>query len=59
VKQDSKKQKHNPTKSTRWVSIVASNAKVKVKDSSPNNNNKLRRFNKSVVTVNLTENESK
>ena len=51
--------KHDPTKSMRWESIVASNSKVKVKDSSFNDNNKLRRFNESVVTVNLTENKSK
>ena len=35
-----------------------SNTKVKVKDSSTNNN-KLRRFSESVVTVNLTRNKSK
>ncbi len=36
------------------------NAKVKARNSSSNNNNnKLRRFNESVVTVNLTRNESK
>ncbi len=51
--------KHDSTKSMKWVSIVVSNAKVKARDSSSNNNNKLRKFNKSVVTVNLTENESK
>jgi len=49
----------NLTKSTRWVSIVASNTKVNVMNSSSNNDNKLRRLNESVVTVNLTRIESK
>ena len=49
----------NLTKSTRWVSIVTSNAKVNAMNSSSNNNNKLRRLNESVVTVNLTRIESK
>jgi len=49
----------NLTKSTRRASIVTSNPKVKVKDSSSNNDNKLRRLNESVVTVNLTRIESK
>jgi len=53
------KNKCDPTKSTRWALIVALNSKVKAMNSSLNNNNKLRRFNESVVTVNLTENESK
>jgi len=51
--------KHGSTKSMRWVSIVTLNTKVKAMDSSSNNNNKLRRFNESAVTVNLTRNESK
>ena len=33
--------------------------KVKARNSSTNNNNKLRRLNESVVTVNLTRNEPK
>ena len=49
----------NLTKSTGWVSIVVSNAKVNAMNSSSNNNNKLRRLNESVVTVNLTRIESK
>ena len=43
----------------RWVSIVVLNAKVKARNSSSNNNNKLRRLSESVVTVNLIRNEPK
>ena len=53
------KKKRDSTKSMKWASIVASNAKVKARDSSANNNNKLRRLNESVVTVNLIRNEPK
>jgi len=42
------------------MSIVTLNSKAKAMNSSSNNNNnKLRRFNKSAVTVNLTRSESK